>query len=300
METVEYGKFGKCARLANEEIELLVTTEIGPRVIRLGFDGQENEFAELDVKMDLPGGDYWNLYGGHRLWHSPESNPRSYAPDNSPIEARREGSTLRLTSPPEAMTGIQKEMEIALDQRRNHVTVLHRLRNTSVWPVELAPWALSVMAPGGKALVPLSDEGVDPDRLLPNSALTLWPYTNMADPCVRWGRKYITVCQGPTTFERWKIGLHNTLGWAAYWRHGHLFLKQYLHCPGAEYPDFGSSTEVFTCPEMLELETLGPLKLLDPDEATEHIEEWQLFRDVDLGEDDESLSQAVLPKLLPD
>ena len=64
---------------------------------------------------------------------------------------------------------------------------------------------------------------------------------------------------------------------------------------GAQYPDFGCNFEVFTNPEFIELETLGPLVELHPRETVEHREEWWLFADVPSGENDDWIASAVVP-----
>jgi len=56
----------------------------------------------------------------------------------------------------------------------------------------------------------------------------------------------------------------DTDGWTAYWN-GNLFVKTFDYKNGAVYPDFGSSVEVYSAKENLELETLAPLKLLQPE-----------------------------------
>ena len=69
-------------------------------------------------------------------------------------------------------------------------------------------------------------------------------------------------------------------GWIAYARGGDLFVKRFRYLPGATYPDFGCTVEVFTRSDMLEVETLGPLVQLASGASVEHVEEWRLFRDV--------------------
>ena len=64
---------------------------------------------------------------------------------------------------------------------------------------------------------------------------------------------------------------------------------------GARYPDFGCNFEVFTNPDFLELETLGPLVELQPGEVVEHVEHWWLFGDVPSGENEEWISSTVVP-----
>ena len=46
MQTVSYGGWPRCVRLANQNIELIATTDIGPRIIRFGFIGAPNLFKE--------------------------------------------------------------------------------------------------------------------------------------------------------------------------------------------------------------------------------------------------------------
>jgi hypothetical protein len=52
---------------------------------------------------------------------------------------------------------------------------------------------------------------------------------------------------------------------------------------------------VFTNPDFIELETLGPLIELRPGETVEHIERWWLFADVPGGENDAWIDSAVVP-----
>lgn len=294
IQKVQYGGWPNCYRLSNGLVDLVLTTDVGPRVIRFGFLGERNEFKEYEAMMGTIGGDEWRIYGGHRLWHAPEDRIRTYYPDNGPVEFQPYPAFVRLIQPIETTTGIQKELDIYLDADHPHVRVVHRLRNHLLWPVELAPWALSVMAPGGVAIVPLPPRGRHEEHLLPAGGLVLWAYTDMSDPRWRWGERYLRLCQDPTRPAPQKVGvIAPAENWLAYWRDGHLFLKTFSVVPGACYPDLGACAEVFTSAEMLELETLGPLTVLSSGAAVEHTEEWWLFRDVPPLESDEAISREV-------
>ena len=61
MDLVPYHHFGRCYRLTNDVIDLLVTADIGPRIIRFGFGGDRNEFAEFDL-VEGEGGSGWQPY----------------------------------------------------------------------------------------------------------------------------------------------------------------------------------------------------------------------------------------------
>ena len=93
MEFINYKTYGKCAKLSKGGKTMLVTVDLGPRVIFYGMDGGENIFYEDEKDLINKGGEFfdknlagkgiWHIYGGHRLWKSPEYID-TYYPDNSP------------------------------------------------------------------------------------------------------------------------------------------------------------------------------------------------------------------------
>jgi hypothetical protein len=301
IEQVAYKGWPHCWRIANETIELIATADVGPRLIRFAFLGAENEFHEFAVQAGLQGGTSWRSYGGHRLWHAPEAQPRTYAPDNSPVAVEERGSWLCLMQPTEPSTGIEKELHLRLEVApagEGRVTLRHILRNRGSWPVELAPWALTVMAGGGTAIIPLPPRGTHEENLLPNGSLAMWPYTNLQDARWGWLNRHILLRQDQAARLPQKLGARITAGWLAYARAGHLFAKRFAPHPSAPYPDFGSNIEVYTDAEMLELETLGPLVRLAEGEATEHIESWRLARLPQMPTSDDEIDRWVGPKIV--
>jgi hypothetical protein len=281
--------------MSNNLVDLIVTADVGPRVIRFGFIDQANEFKEFENEVGKTGGDKWRSYGGHRLWHAPEAMPRSYAPDNSPVEMRVSDAGIHAIQPIETQTGIQKEIEITLEEGGAHVSVLHRLRNLGTWSVELAVWCLSVMDMEGTAIVPLPPRGPHPDNLLPTSTLAVWAYTDLTDPRLVWGKRYILLRQDPKNSTPQKIGASVPDGWVAYARKGHLFVKTFEYVPDAVYPDMGCSFESWTDHEMLELETLSPLVYLAPGDEVEYVEDWYLFDGVKTPASDDEVIKTILP-----
>lgn len=281
---IDYKEFGKCIEISNSKADLVVTVGLGPRIIRFGFTGGENEFAENFAASKAVGDDEWKVYGGHRLWHSPENDPRSYIPDNEAVEWTEIENGVKVTRKVEPWTQIKKEMEITLCPCSNNVKVVHRITNKNAWPVELSAWALSVMAPGGIQVIPQPKRDTG---LLPNRALALWPYSKMNDHRINWGDKYIVFKQDPDTQAPFKLGISNEDGWAAYFNHGNLFVKRYTHYMDAKYPDFGVSYESYTNDFMMEMESLSPLTLLKPDDTLTHVEEWELIENVPAPSNDE-------------
>lgn len=281
-EGVSYGGWNNCQQVSNGTIKLIVTTDVGPRVIWCGFEDGENLFCQIPEDLGKTGGDEWRPYGGHRLWHAPEVKPRTYAPDNSPVHHTCEEGTLRLRPEKEELTGIRKEMDIRVHEGKPRVTVTHRLVNEGLWDVRCAAWSLTVMRSGGTAVLPQEPFVPFPTALLPARPLVLWPYTNMADPRFTWGERHIELRQDSGMEDKpQKIGVLNSLGWGAYLVGTEAFAKFTSLTPGAEYPDFGCNWEVYTNKVMLEMETLSPLVTLAAQGGcVEHREEWLLLKDV--------------------
>lgn len=297
VQKIEYKGWKNCVQLSNGKVELIVTTDVGPRIISFSLSGGENIFKNYPEMMGRTGDEEWNIYGGHRLWHAPENDPRTYFPDNSPVQWEEIEGGAKFINEAETTTGIAKEMEVRLFEGEARVEVLHRLINHGVWPVELAPWALSVMDVGGTCIIPLPERGTHPAFLLPTSSITLWPFTHMSDPRWTWGEKYIMLRQDQSNPIPQKIGVHVRDGWMAYANKNQLFVKTFDYVEGADYPDLGAVVETFTNEAMLEVETLGPTVNLQVGASVDHKETWHLIDDVRTPASEADIETNVLPKV---
>ena len=217
----------QCLRLRLGEIELRLPTEIGPRVLYAGFVDGPNLLGLIAEDIGQRGGEAHRLYGGHRLWHAPEHPERTYAPDNAPPKIRQEGAALILEQDIEARTGIQKTLRIEVNEAGDGFRLRHVLRNTTLWPLQLAPWALTVMAAGGVGILPLPPRGEHPRDLLPNTRLVFWPYSDLSDARWGWGRRHIRLRHDPTQSAPQKMGARVPAGWLAYAAHDCLFVKTF-------------------------------------------------------------------------
>ena len=296
IERAAYGGWQGCWRLSNGLVELVATAEVGPRIIHFGLLGGENQLKTWPEQLGKRGGAQWRVYGGHRLWNAPEDNRFSTQPDNEPVGVVIAGQSLSLVQPPEKKTGIQKEMEISLLPGRPAARVRHRLRNQAARAQALSAWPLTVMRPGGRAVLPLPERGPHPRCYQAQAPLVLWPYTDLSDPrlCLTAGHVMLG-----TDLKRGanKLGLATPAGWMAYARAGHLFIKATAFEPQAQYPDFGCTHQLFTHSGMLELETLSPLVRLARGQAVEHEEAWWLFAGVPVPKNNADIARHILPKV---
>lgn len=282
-----------CVELSNKSLSLLVTQSVGPRIISLKLNGNENLLAELPGQtLECPGKGDFHFYGGHRLWYAPEEPFRTYLPDDDPVEIILLNNGIHTRQSVENETGILKEMKIQLHAKKNVVVVEHFLSNQGVMPITCAPWAITQFKPGGVAILPQNEFLWDQNPTLPNRSITLWPYTDINNPNIAFENDHILI-RAELQNEKLKIGLPNPRGWLAYWRDQILFVKRASYQPNADYYDFGSSSECYCDDHFIELETLGPVTTLKPGGTVRHTETWEIYSNIKLPKNPDSLIQKI-------
>jgi hypothetical protein len=285
IENVLYGGWANCLRLFNRDVELVLTTDVGPRVIRYGFIGGQNVFKEFADQMGWKHEPTWQPRGGHRIWIAPEIVPDTYALDNVPCRVslfKPLDDAIEVTAPVEPKTGLEKAIGVHLSA--SGVIVTHRIKNCGSHARTLAPWALSMMAPGGVGITKFPPRGTHPEDLPPTNPLVMWAFTDLSDPRWTFTKKYLVLRQDPKNVSPQKLGLFNEKTLGAYLLRSDLFVKRCDADASNTYPDFGASYETFTNDGFLELETLGPLEEVAPGGMVEHVERWTLHRGVKIAE----------------
>ena len=135
-EIIPYAGWPRNLRIANADVELVVTLDVGPRVIRYAAPGGRNLFGETADQLGKSGEPHWMPRGGHRLWTAPEDKTRTYAPDNRPGRApgarrpttrRRAGAAdpARPTSP----TASRRSSTSRSGASGSRAAIVHRITN---------------------------------------------------------------------------------------------------------------------------------------------------------------------------
>lgn len=262
--------------ITNGTARVVVAREFGPRILAYSIGDGPNILGlhpEAAVTTDLG---EWKPYGGHRLWMAPENMPRSYAPDGVPVRVEQLGElSLSITGEIDAAK-VEKRMTISMEGSGSGVTVEHRLTNHG-GPREMSAWALTIMAPGGEAVVPNEPHApYGPETLLPVRSMAVWSYTDFTDP--RWtiSKDEIRVRVDESLANAQKIGVLNTQGWAGYRLRDLFFRKNFEYVEGATYPDMNSNTEIYVAGSFAEVESLSPLKRLETGASIVYAERWEL------------------------
>lgn len=278
MKLISYKGWKQNVQLTNGVIELIVTLDVGPRIIRCGFVGGPNLFGEFKSQLGKRGEKKWMIRGGHRLWVAPEHKPRTYELDNGPVESVREiPDGVRVVQQRGTLTGIRKSMDITVPPRGARARIIHTLTNAGKKSIQCSAWALSVMPKNGVAIIPLPKLVSHDERCTPNQNWSLWSYTDMTDPRLKLGSKFVLVRQDPRRGP-FKLGMAQREGWAAYLRGEILFIKNFVRKAGSVYPDNDVNFEVYTDENIVELETMGPLVTLKPGQSIQHEERWLLTK----------------------
>ncbi len=270
---ISYGGWEKNLFLSRDGVELVVTLEVGPRVLSFAPVGSGSVFARYPEQLGRCGEPEWQIRGGHRFWVAPEG-PMTFVADNHPYPYELLPEGVRLTSLPVEPYLIGKELTLTLEPGGS-VHLRHQATNHGAAPISLATWGLSVMAPGGLEIIPRPPLGKHPEELLPRDVIVPWPYADLADPRLKIGSRLITL-RHDATLGPTKFGLSHRQQWVAWHRGETLFIKTFDYEEGATYPDLGCNFETYTDPDMLEIESLSPLRTLAPGESLSHDERWFL------------------------
>lgn len=288
----------EAVQLESGAIRLVATTSVGPRVLALFREGGANAFAELpDMTLDCPGSGPIHLRGGHRLWAAPEDPRVTYRPDDDRVEVELSGDDgVRLATKPDPVAGTSREMRIAVSGPQRF-SFDYRVVNTSERPQQLAAWAITMMAPGGRAWVPFLPGEFDEGGFQAQRNIVLWAYSRTDDPRFVLSDTFIEV-RARAIAEHgltgsFKVGTSLRRGWLAHWGGGILFVKRARHDESRAYADLGASAQVYSHGEFTELETLGPLTALAPGEAATHHEDWQVHL-VDEAEAERLVASGML------
>src|SRR5207247_11215135 len=114
VEKIAYKGWRNCYQVSNGEVALVVTSDVGPRIISFGFVGGQNLFKEFSDQLGGTREEKFQLCGGARVWKAPEDPVATCAPDNMPVEVTIRSNGLIARARVEPLTSLQNEMELLM------------------------------------------------------------------------------------------------------------------------------------------------------------------------------------------
>lgn len=269
-------KYGKLLWLTNGSIEVAAALDYGLRIMVLRCVGMENVlYHQSDDLLDgLSTEKGWRLYGGHRFWTSPESDD-SYFPDNDPVEYIIEEWSVLLTQKTDEWTGFKKQIRLSFCDNGN-LKVEHILTNCNTFPVKVAAWGITTLKGGGVAKIPFEGSvgGYAPSRVL-----SLWFDSSLNDRRLSFENNCIIGRHLPC-IKKLKIGAYTPQGEISMKNLGQKLEICFSPNPIEVCPENGCNVELFLNKHIMELETLGELKIIPSGATVKHVEYWHLVPEI--------------------
>lgn len=266
--------------MSNGTVEAIVVPAIG-RVMQFRFVGEETgpffENRAMDGKQGIPASTEWGNFGGDKTWPAPQEDwpkvmPRAWPPpvafDSMPVEASVEGDSIRLTSRVDPHYGIRAERLIALgatDAVMSIKTTYHKVEGE---PRKVGVWIITQLGEPDFVFIP----------------------TSMAEKYIRQSEETpygLRVGKTGLALKR-HAGKSSKIGTDAdslFWVGPKIAVQIESTRQGGEYPDKGSSAEVYTNPNPLtyvELEMLGSLSTMRNGDKISQQNTYRLYRRADL------------------
>jgi hypothetical protein len=275
-----YHGWPNCYVLFNGSVEAIVVPAIG-RVMQFKFVGEDSgpfwENRAMDGKNPISASKEWGNFGGDKTWPSPQDDwskvtPRSWPPpvafDSMPVEGAIEGNSIRLTSAVDPHYGIRSERVITLNDNDPIMAIKTTYEKVEGEPRKVGVWIITQLSEPDFVYIP----------------------TRMGDKYVRQSEETPYALHiGKTAIALKRHGAKSSkIGTDAdslIWVGPKTAVQIDSARTGGEYPDKGSSAEVYTNPNPLtyvELEMLGPLHTMKNGDKIAQSNTYQLFRRADL------------------
>jgi hypothetical protein len=271
-EEIKYNSLDAVKITNGKKDEITVITEVGPRVIGFMPEGRENIFYvnESELRRDAIGDDDWHIYGGTRLWISPEGKA-SYSPDNSPSDVVSNGKKLTVISPIDKATGLSKCIEIEPLERSFLVT--YTIKNEGNYLFTAGLWAISCIKPMKKSVIylPWGEKGSWNIKDMKYWRSWLHSESNIGSEQYEPANEFFII---RPKGETGKVGFANHWGYTLYCAGELSFIKRSRYYHAAHYPDDGCSSEIYISKNFYEIETLSPLFTTKPGISYSHAEQW--------------------------
>jgi hypothetical protein len=253
--------------LTNGLVEVVVVPSIG-RVMQFRFAGKEDgpfwENRQIDGKQPDPSSSEWGNFGGDKTWPSPQSEwgrvtPRGWPPpvafDSMPVTAQTGKGRIVLISPVDPHYGIRTRREIRLVRGKPRMTITTTYEKVEGKPLRAGVWIITQLK--------------DPVTVLariPKETMFKAGYNKQSGDLpldLMFERPYLSMGRDRKTPHKVGTDASNLL-WVG---QDEMVRIDSARMPHGEYPDQGSSAEVYTNPDpntYVELEMLGPLQDLKP------------------------------------
>lgn len=275
---ISFFGYDDCVALTNEHVRVVLCHQSGGRVLEYALDGV-NAIALDDAGRGWTPGNP-NRQGantGGRFDIGPEQTvpKRPLLWEGAWTAETPAPCTARLTSQPDASTGVQLVRDFVLDADSSELRVTQTIRNISDRTVEYCHWSRTFGQGSGIVVLPVTEPSRFPNKYVmyqPDGAIQMRP----VDPHIHVEPGRIVI-DGVPKYP--KLGFDSAAGWFGYAMPNNLlWVKRFPVDSDRVYNEVAGLTVSIWYPDkpMVELEPIGPRERITPGGEASFTETWTL------------------------
>ena len=274
---INYAGWNDCVYLSNGVFEAVVSTQVGPRILRYSRVGGPNLFyldeyaAGMTEELKV-----WRLYGGHTFDFYIDDK-KILQPENAPVNVRLEASSMIFDEVKVGDTGISKQVSIRMC-RRGGLEIKETLKNISDTPITVTACATTNLTPGGVAALPVTSK----DAVCTSPKQADFRRTTF-------GNELCLISQDRTKQEEFELDFVVNDRWCSYFNDGCVFI---ITTPPEE--NYQTKNVGFAAtPVRAALSTYSKPITLAPGESHTHTEVFNIFIETPMPETEDDAVKAL-------
>ncbi len=256
--------FGNCLQMNDENTEVLVTLDYGPRIVSIHTNnGRELIYQAPDAAIGRP--------HGHKMRITFEKSTNGIYCDHAPVRYSPMTEGVRFVQSVTEPAQMEVIMDVCLTENGS-LTVEHSIINRSKDPVKVSIYTETPFTRDGFVVIP---QGNAASSERPGKIMTLWDGCSWSDERLFIGDRYVMVRSLDEAGKpRLKIGVNDTDGIVGFIGSKGCLIKQYTHNRNALYPFYNCSAFATENNGWLSIQMTSPFYLVEPEEAARHTEIW--------------------------
>ncbi|WP_165933512.1 family 43 glycosylhydrolase [Arundinibacter roseus] len=271
--------YENCLEIKNEKVRVVIEPNLGGRVLIYEIAGKNIMYVDTTQNG-------WTLEKNGFTQPSAgrfDIGPEAVTPKRNTTWAGAwkpeiiDNKTVRITSKKDSVAGIQMVREFRLEANSTQLSCTQLVKNISNEEISGNHWGRTFAVGGGIALVPKNPKSRYPKGYCiyrpPFNGIDFKP---AAEPNVNVKENIIEIKNTPS---QPKFVMDNVEGWLAYAAPNDLlFIKKYPIYPNRVYGEVTAATSSiwYYKDTMVEIEPIGPLEVLKPNESFSFTEDWWL------------------------
>ena len=275
--SVSYAGWKDCIQISNSVFEAIITTDVGPRIIRYSqVNGPNmlwiNEYTAGQTEETKT----WRAYGGHSFdavidgteFLPPENTPVKYqlTADSIVFDAIRQGPII-------------KDISIRMC-RRGGLEICQKITNLSQNVISASVNGNTLLKNSGTAVLPITSEMQD--------------FSGCCSPYLFRGNKSSLIRHDMTMLNEDTVSIRPSALWCGYFSQGNLFIMTSPFIDGT-FPR-NSSLSFSSDASKYRMSTYSPESVLNPGESVEHTEVWNIFTGFPQPKDSEEAEKMLSGK----